>query len=174
MTGEPADPTAAVDAAIPIPPNGGEQWIFRAPPMPDLIRIKVSPANGSPTFAMGTQELPPGYVIPVHRHVVADEILYFTYGDIIATLDGRQVPVSAGTTVFVQHGTWHGFTNTSGRPAEMIWFISPPGLEQFFRDCSVAPGQPWSPLPPQVINEIAAKYGTIFQQSGDGDGDVAG
>jgi quercetin dioxygenase-like cupin family protein len=148
-----------------VPPDGGEQLLFRAPPIPDLIRVKVSPVQGSPTFAMGTQELPVGYVIPVHLHKVADEILYFTFGEILATIAGQEVAVTAGTTVYVPHGTWHGFRNISGAPAEMIWFVAPPGLDQFFREASQPPGTPWSPLPPEVIDQIAAKYGTIFQSA---------
>ena len=114
---------------------------------------------------MGTQELPVDYVVPVHLHEIADEVLFITSGHATATLDGAVIPVSPGTTLYIPRGSWHGVRNTSGQPAQMLWFVSPPGLEEFFREASQPPGTPWSPLPPDVIDEIAARYGTMFQAS---------
>jgi quercetin dioxygenase-like cupin family protein len=155
--------TKSTSGGVVLQPGEGEQLIFRAPPVPDPITIKVSPRNGSSRFAMGTQDLPVDYVVPIHQHEQEDEILFFHLGHGTATLNDKEVAVEPGTTIFIPHGVWHGVHNTSTEPAQMVWFVSAPGLENFFREASQPPGTPWTPLPPDVLNEIARKHGTIFK-----------
>jgi quercetin dioxygenase-like cupin family protein len=145
-----------------VQPGDGEALVFRAPPVPDSVTVIISPKNGSERFAMGTQNLPVNYLVPVHKHEEEDEILYIDEGNAKATLGDKTVNVTKGTTIFIPHGTWHSIYNNSGLPGQMLWFVSKPGLEDFFREGSVKPGQPWTPLTPQEIAEIGRKHGVIF------------
>jgi hypothetical protein len=55
-------------------PAGGEHLVhFRNP---GNIFIKVDPVKGSNNVACGTQQVPVGAGIPIHRHFVADEAFY--------------------------------------------------------------------------------------------------
>jgi len=60
------------------------------------IFIKAGPATGSDNFALGTQQLPAGGGIPVHRHFRMDEAFYVLEGSGIFTLnDARTVLIRA-------------------------------------------------------------------------------
>lgn len=59
-------------------PNGGEHLVhFRNP---GNIFINVSPAKGSDNLAFGTQQVPVGAGIPIHRHFQMDEAFYILEG----------------------------------------------------------------------------------------------
>jgi quercetin dioxygenase-like cupin family protein len=150
--------------AFPVQPDGGEKMLFRAGPMPCLITIKVSPANSpSAGFTVGTWEFPIDYVIPMHKHARESEILFFTRGSFAATVNGAEIAAVPGTTLNLPPGAWHEVRNIGGEPGEMVWFVSPAGVEGFFRETSQPPGIPWSPLPPAVIGAAAARYGLTLR-----------
>jgi quercetin dioxygenase-like cupin family protein len=148
--------------AFAVPPDGGEQLVFRAAPVPCLVTITVSPATGASSFTMGTWVFPVDYVIPMHYHAHQHEILYFTRGNFASTVNGVEIAVRPGTTINLPPGSWHDVRNTGGEPGHMVWFISPPGLEGFVREASVPPGAAWSRLPPSTIEELGKKYGVVM------------
>ena len=154
---------AVASGSFLLPPDGGEQLLFRAGPIPCLITLKVSPANAFSSFTVGTWEFPPDYVIPMHKHAREHEVLFFTRGRFSATVDGLETAVGPGTTLNLPRGAWHEVRNTSGETGQMVWFVSPPGVEGFFREASLPPGTPWSPLPPAEIVRLAAKYGLTLR-----------
>ena len=150
--------------AFPVQPGGGEKMLFRAGPIPCLITIKVSPANSpSSPLTVGTWEFPVDYVIPMHKHAREHEILFFTRGSFSATVDGAEIAAVPGTTLNLPPGAWHEVRNTGGEPGEMIWFVTPAGVEGFFRETSQPPGIPWSQLSPAVIAAAAARYGLTLR-----------
>ena len=51
------------------------------------IFIKVDPVKGSNNLALGTQQLPMGSGIPVHRHLHKDEAFYVLEGSGTVTLN---------------------------------------------------------------------------------------
>jgi hypothetical protein len=56
----------------------------------------------------------------------------------------------------------HGFANPD-HELLLLWIMSPPGLDGFFRDTCNPPGVPPKQLTREQINEIARKYGTEFR-----------
>ena len=56
------------------------------------IFIKVGPATGSDDLALGTQQVPLGAGIPIHRHFRMDEAFYVLEGSGIFTLNDAQHP----------------------------------------------------------------------------------
>lgn len=161
----PADsPAPTAERGVVLQPAQGERLLFRAPPMPDLVTIKVGPENSdSKRMAMGTQDLPAGYVVPVHKHLREDEILFIHKGHGVATLGDEQVPVEPGTTIYIPRGTWHGIENPTAEDAQMVWVVVPPGLEEFFREASQPPGTPWVPLTPAEVDAIGLQHGVVFK-----------
>jgi quercetin dioxygenase-like cupin family protein len=132
-----------------------------ARPSGDIV-IKVDPTRGSPALAMGTQHLKPGAGIPVHRHDLMDEILLIQEGRGFAILDDQRTPIAKGSTIFVPKGFWHGFENPE-IAMDLVWIVTPPGLETFFREVGSAPGAAPKTLTREQFRAIGEKHGTIFR-----------
>ena len=122
------------------------------------VIIKVSPKSGSSRLAMGTPTLRPGAGIGVHRHLGADEVLVVQRGTGLVLVDGRKLAVEPGATAFVPAGVWHGVENAA--ELEILWIVSPPGLEDFFRETA------GRTLTRDQMAEIARKHGTVFSPPG--------
>jgi len=132
------------------PGSAGEgRWVIKAD----------SVTTGSTRMAMGTQLLPGGEQIPVHRHEHQDEILFIHEGNATGVVGDSSLPIEPGTTVYVPRGLWHGVQNTEDEPVKIVWIVSPPGLEGFFRSIGVAPGADCVPLPADEMEEVRRRHG---------------
>lgn len=122
--------------------------------------IKADPQNtGSTRLAVGTQTLPGGESIPVHRHEHQDEVLFIHEGRATGVLGDSAVDVGPGTTVYVPQGVWHGVENHGEETVNLLWVVSPPGLEGFFRAIGVPPGDDCVPMEPAQMEEIRRQHG---------------
>jgi len=92
-----------------------------------VVMVVVTPGNGPPP----------------HTHHREDESFCVLEGEVTFTLAGRPVPAPAGTVVHVPRGVAHTFRNTGSSPARLLVWLTPAGLERFFRDVG-------EPLPPGV------------------------
>jgi quercetin dioxygenase-like cupin family protein len=106
----------------------------------DPVRIKVSKDVDGSALSMIVQEVSPGAVIPEHLHGREDEIILIQAGVGVATIDGRETGVDAGSIVWVPRGTWHGGRNTGSGVLRWTGIYAPAGFEGYFREISVAPG----------------------------------
>jgi quercetin dioxygenase-like cupin family protein len=140
--------------------NGGEHLVhFRNP---GHIFIKAGAATGSPHLAFGTQQIPVGAGIPVHRHLEMDEAFYVLEGNGAFTLNDVRHPLEKGGTIFIPRNAWHGFTNPD-QELLLLWIMTPAGLDGFFRETCNPPGVPPKPLTKAQVGEIARKYATEFR-----------
>jgi len=126
------------------------------------IFIKVDPAQGSENLALGTQQLPKGSGIPVHRHLDMDEAFYVLEGSGTVTLNDVRHSCETGGTIFIPRNTWHGFSSPD-QELVLLWLMAPPGLDGFFRQTCSRPGEPRKELTREQINAIALKFGTEFR-----------
>lgn len=115
--------------------------------------VKVSPKTGSRLLAMGTQDMPPGSGINVHKHDHTEEILYISEGTGTVILGDDQIQVEKDTTIWVPPGTWHGVENPDDH-IHVLWFVTPPGLDEFFRGMFWHPGEQPKQLTADEIAEI--------------------
>jgi quercetin dioxygenase-like cupin family protein len=122
------------------------------------VTIIASPATGSPHFAMGTQQLLPGTSIPVHRHEHADEAFFVHSGTGVGIVGETRTDLREGDAVYVPRGVWHGFEADTDELG-VVWFIAPPGLEEFFRETRVPPGTPLPSLTPEQMEQIGLRHG---------------
>lgn len=76
----------------------------------------------------------------------------------IATLGGREVPVEAGTTIYVPQGVWHGLRNNSAAALGMRAIYSPPGFEQSFKDRLTHPNRT-----PAETEAHRKKFGIVYR-----------
>jgi len=126
------------------------------------IFIKVDPVKGSNNLALGTQQLPIGSGVPVHRHFHRDEAFYVLEGGGSFTLNDVRYSCERGGTIFIPKNTWHGFS-CPDQELVLLWVMVPPGLDGFFRETCNPPGEPRKELTREQINAIALKYGTEFR-----------
>ena len=128
----------------------------------NTITIKVDPKTGSPNMALGTQALERGAGIPLHRHENEDEVLFVHEGSGAAILGDRRQVVEKADTIYIPHGVWHG-VETREQGIDLLWVVTPPGLEDFFREVSSTPGSPPRVLTPSQIEDIGRKHGVKFK-----------
>lgn len=158
----PGNSAAAQDSqqGIALDPQQGEHLIhFRDG---GNIFIKVSSANGSEHFAIGTQQITVGAGVPIHRHFQMEESFYVLDGSGFFILEDVRHPIHQGSTIFIPKNHWHGFANPD-RELLLLWIVSPAGLDGFFRETCSPPGAPRKQFTRDQIHEIALKYGTEFK-----------
>jgi quercetin dioxygenase-like cupin family protein len=126
------------------------------------ISIKIGPATGSDKLALGTQQVMAGSGIPIHRHFEMDEAFYVLEGSGIFILNDVRHSFGQDATIFIPKNFWHGFENCD-HELLLLWIVSPPGLDGFFRDTCNPPDVPPKQFTREQINEIARKYATEFR-----------
>ncbi len=119
------------------------------------VIVKVDPKTGSHSMAAGTQDLGTGAGIPLHKHDNADEMLVVQKGAAMAILGDTRKLAGPGSTVFIPRGVWHGVEPVK-QASQVLWVVSPPGLEGFFRDVS------GKQLTPAEMQDIARKHGMVL------------
>ena len=137
-------------------PREGEHLILRG----GDIFINVDRSKGSNGLTTGTQQIPAGIGIPIHRHFDMDEAFYVIEGSGSLILDDVRHPVSKGASILMN--SWHGFENASDELV-LLWTVAPAGLECFFREIATRPGASPIQRSKKQLNEIASKYGTEFR-----------
>ena len=158
-------PAAAPVAAAAARPEGlilqegeGERRVRRNAGKGPFI-IKVDRQNGgSPDLVMGYEDIAPGAEIQLHRHLVADEILFVHRGTGMASLNGRKTHVSAGATIYIPRNVTVGLVNDGTEPLGITFTFSKPGFEELMRDNSVLEGQPVIPMTAAERATIQAKH----------------
>ena len=141
-------------------PTGGEHLVhFRSA---GHIFINAGVGTGSPNLAFGTQQVPVGAGILVHRHLQMDEAFYVLEGAGTFILDDVHHPIEKGGTIFIPKHTWHGFANPD-RELILLWITTPASLDGFFRETCNPPGVPPKQFTRDQLNEIARKYATEFR-----------
>jgi quercetin dioxygenase-like cupin family protein len=139
---------------------GGEHLVhFRNPG--DMF-IKADAVQGSGNLALGTQQVPVGAGIPIHRHFQMDEVFYVLEGRGTFVLNDEHHPFEKRGTIFIPRNAWHGFENPD-QELLLLWVVAPAGLEGFFRETCNPPGMPSKQLTREQINEIARNYATEFR-----------
>lgn len=105
--------------------------------------------------------LQPNARMPVpHHHESWDETVYGLAGTSIWRIDGRDVAVAPGQTVFIRRGVVHGFANPSGAPATCLCLLTPGVLGPgYFREIAAlaAGGAP----DPVRMRETMLRHGLV-------------
>src|SRR5438477_4850657 len=142
--------------------NEGEK-LMRRPreslPIPtNEFILKVTPQNsGSKHLVLGTEDIPPGGVIPRHKHLEQDEILLIQTGTAHVTLDDREYEVHTGGTVFFPAQTWVSLKNIGKDSISLVFIFSAPGFEENMRCSAVPAGQPSPPITTEELRACAHK-----------------
>jgi mannose-6-phosphate isomerase-like protein (cupin superfamily) len=132
------------------PNDGGSIW------------IKVDPSRDSGSMSLGTQHLPVGAGIRVHRHLGSDEVLFVLDGVGYGILGDTRAALDKGSCMYIPRGSWHGIENPDSA-LELLWVVAPPGLEGLMRDVASPAGSPPRPLTLEQLNEISRRHGQEFR-----------
>lgn len=142
--------------------NEGEKRVRRprgSLPIPtDEFILKLTPQNsGSKHLVLGTEDIPPGGVIPRHKHLEQDEILLIQTGTAHVTLNDKEYDVHAGGMVFFPAETWVSLKNIGKDSISLVFIFSAPGFEENMRCGSVPAGQPAPPITTDELKACAHK-----------------
>lgn len=121
---------AARGQTLLIPADGGERFDH----LGGVLALKVGPKNsGATQVFVGTMDLPPGAVIPTHRHDRDEEVLYVLEGEIAVVLNDRELRAKTGDMVFVPVGTWMTVRNSGASLARLLGIIPRAEMETCMR-----------------------------------------
>ncbi|SRR6266480_1950382 len=123
-----------------------------------FLQSKEDTAGSLDIFEMTLQ---PNARMPIpHYHDRWDETIYALTGTSSWRIDGRDIDVAPGETVFIKRGVVHGFTNRSAAPATCLCILTPGVLgPQYFREMAalLSAGAP----DPAKMKETMLRYGLI-------------
>ena len=126
--------------------------------------LKVTPQNsGSKHLVLGTEDIPPGGVIPRHKHLEQDEILLVQTGTAHVTLGAEEYDVHAGGTVFFPAQTWVSLKNIGNDSISLVFIFSAPGFEENMRCGSVPAGQSAPPINTDELRACAHEGHVEFE-----------
>lgn len=114
------------------PEDGEALWQPR--PSTGYIVNKLNPYN-SPfdSFSTGLQILEPGMHIRRHAHERQHEILFCYRGEGYAEIGETRHDLAEESMMLIGRGVQHKVVNTGKTQMRLLWIISPPGLEDWFR-----------------------------------------
>lgn len=123
-----------------------------------FLQTKEETAGALDMFEMTLQ---PNARMPIpHYHDSWEETIYGLTGTTSWRVDGEDIDVEPGETVFIKRGIVHGFTNRSAEPATCLCILSPGVLgPEYFKDMAslLAAGTPDL----AKMKETMLRYGLI-------------
>ncbi|MBN8955326.1 MAG: cupin domain-containing protein [Rhizobiales bacterium] len=124
----------------------------------EFLHSKEDTAGSVDVFKMTVQ---PNARMPVpHYHESWDETVYGLSGTLNFRVDGQDVPVGPGQTVFIQRGVVHGFSNETQAPAACLSILTPGVLgPAYFREMAVLLAE--TPPDPARMKETMLRYGLV-------------
>ena len=124
----------------------------------DQVWIKLAGVDCAGGLSIMEDVTPPQAGPPLHRHSREDEWFYVLEGDYLFEVDGNQMTVGPGHSLFAPRGTAHTFQNIGPRPGRMIVLGQPAGMDVFFTELAAATKDMLEP-DLSVIVPIFEKYG---------------
>lgn len=94
-----------------------------------------------PDLVLITEELLPGAVIPWHRHLDQDEIVYTENGTVYAQVGDRTESLGPHATIFIPRKTWVTIKNSGQTTVRLLAVFNHPDFAQFLRCISVPAGR---------------------------------
>ena len=125
------------------------------------LRFFYSKDDTAGSIDMFEMTLQPNARMPIpHYHESWDETIYGLAGTTTWRVDGRDIDLTSGETVFIKRGIVHGFSNRTAEAATALCTLSPGVLgPQYFKDMAslLGAGAP----DPAKMKETMLRYGLI-------------
>jgi mannose-6-phosphate isomerase-like protein (cupin superfamily) len=84
----------------------------------------------TPRFNCSIIEIAAGRELEAHVHGDEDDAFYILEGEMIFTVEGKDVGAPPGTFVLVPPGTEHAFRNKGATPVRMLNIHAPAGFDR--------------------------------------------
>lgn len=119
-------------AVVVQPDQGASYW--QPVPANGHADPTLTPATtGFDALSMGYQTIAPGGRVREHSHGEQVELQICFRGRGRVVVDGASHPLVPGTACLLGYDVKHEIINESADDLVMLWVITPPGLEDFFR-----------------------------------------
>jgi quercetin dioxygenase-like cupin family protein len=106
-----------------------------------FVRLTGSQTNGA--YSLFEYVVPPGLGgPPTHIHSREDELFICTAGAVTVELGGETHVLKPGASLLMPRGVPHMFYNASDEETRIVAVVSPPGLENYYRELSELPPGP--------------------------------
>ena len=139
----------------------GDRWLLVG--QKPLI-FKVDPVTtGSNSLVVGTEVMPPGNKIPIHKHLEEDEVIFVHKGAVRVNLAGHEYEAGTGATVFIPHGNWIGVENASSEPAMILFFFNKPAFETCLRARSSREGEKFTMPSPEKMAAVESECHQVMK-----------
>lgn len=131
----------------------------------DVYRFLATGEDTGGKYALLDAIVLPGGGPPPHVHSREQEGFYILEGEVAFSSGARKTVARAGSFIDMPPGVPHAFKNESGRPARMLIWVAPAGLEAMFLRVGtpLPPGSTTAPPPTgeeiQRLLEVAPRYG---------------
>lgn len=129
--------------------------------MGSLVEWHLDAAASDGALGMAEIVVRPGGEPPLHVHAREDEVFHVLDGELTFQRGTELIEAGPGASVFLPRGIQHGFAVRTPE-ARVLTLLTPAGLEEAFRACSVpAPDRALPPAPdgPPDAEAIAALMG---------------
>lgn len=103
-----------------------------------LMKLRAAGDQTRGNFGLIEQVLPPGFTPPLHVHHREDEAFYLLEGEATFVCGDERVNAGPGSFVFFPRDIPHWFRIEGDRPARLLQFNFPAGLENFFQEAGEA------------------------------------
>ena len=125
-------PSVRGHAVVVQPGEGPSYW--QPVPANGHADPRLTPAlTGFDTLSMGYQTIAPGGRVREHSHGDQIELQICFRGRGRVVVDGMSHPLAPGTACFLGYDVKHEIVNEGSDDLVMLWVITPPGLEDFFK-----------------------------------------
>ncbi|MBW4563845.1 MAG: quercetin 2,3-dioxygenase [Mojavia pulchra JT2-VF2] len=114
------------------PGQGSSYWVLG-----DLYTFKALGEDTGKAYALVEIIVQPQSGIPPHIHSHEDEAFYIQEGELEFQLDQQTVVATAGTFLHSPKGQLHRYANMGLKPAKLLCWVTPAGLEKFFMEIGV-------------------------------------
>ncbi|MDM9582104.1 quercetin 2,3-dioxygenase [Nostoc sp. GT001] len=114
------------------PGQGSSYWVLG-----DLYTFKAVGEETGQAYALIEIAVQPQNGTPPHIHSHEDEAFYIQEGELEFQLDNQIILAIPGTFLHSPKGQLHRFTNISTKPAKLLCWFTPAGLEKFFMEVGV-------------------------------------
>ena len=142
------------------PSQGSSYWVLG-----DLYTLKATGEQTGQAYALVEILVQPNNGTPPHIHSREDEAFYIQEGEVEFQLETQTTVATAGTFLHSPKGQLHRYTNIGSKPAKMLCWVIPAGLEKFFAQVGVPVSnntiQPPKVTPADIekVMATASKYG---------------
>lgn len=124
--------------------------------------MKLVGADTQGAYSLFEYVVPPGLGgPPTHIHSREDELFICVAGTARIELDGQEHILTPGSALMMPRGVPHMFHNPYEEETRIIAVVSPPGLENYYRDLSALPP---GPRDMTLVAEVMTRHGLSLKR----------